>query len=137
MMQEKSLKLEEGRIYDWSELLELGFDKESFIKSRIQGHITLMDKLVFHHKTYTEGMTFELVKSTKKFKAVRNNLGTNQVNRLMVIRRIECDIEAVENNIWAWKFDCEVPDKIPPLEAKLIELKSELLSQVKGTYSSR
>ena len=125
------LNIEEGRVYDWSEIVELGLATDSFIKNRIQGHIALLNQLVFHKKTYFEGVTFELVRSTKKFKAVRNNYDSHQVNRLIAIRRIESDIEEVENTLWAWKFDSQVPEKIPPLEAKLAELRNELLCRVK------
>lgn len=132
-MQENTFKIEEGRVYELSELAKLGLDKESFVKSRTQGHISLMDQLIFHDKTYFEGMTFELIRGTKKFRAEENDLCSGQVNRLMTIRKIEWDIKGLENTIWAWKFDFDVPEKIPPLEAKLVVLKNELLMQVKGT----
>ena len=77
-------------------------------------------------------MTFELVQSTKKFKAIGNSLNSHQVQRRMTIRRIEYEIEEVESAIWAWKFDFTVPEKIPPLEAKLAELRTELLHTVKN-----
>jgi hypothetical protein len=132
-MQENTLKIEEGRVYELSELVKLGLDKESFVKSRTQGHISLMDQLVFHDKTYFEGMTFELIRGTTKFRAEANDLGSAHVNRLMTIRKIEWDIKGLENTIWGWKFDFDMPEKIPPLEARLAELKNELLMQVKRT----
>lgn len=130
-MRDSVLILEEGRIYDWSEILELGFKQESFIKKRTQGHLTLMDRVVFYEKTYTVGMTFELVRNTKKFRASKNYFELDQVNRLMTIQRIECEIEKVESTLWSWKFDFADSDKIPPLEAKLVELKEELLVMVR------
>ena len=131
-MQDDKLKLEEGRVYTWSEIQQLGFNKNDFIKNRIPGHISMMDQLVFQNKTYTVGMTFELIQSTKKFKAIGNGLNADQVHRHMTIRRIEHEIEEVENAIWTWKFDFTVPEKIPPLEAKLAELRAELLNTVKS-----
>ncbi len=132
-MQENLFNVEEGRVYGWSELVKMGFDKESFIKRRSQGHISLMDHIVFHDKTHFEGITFRLIKGTKKFRAEGNNYSSAQVDRLMSIRRIENEIEILENTLWAWRFDFNVPEKIPPLEAKLAELKSELLNRIKGT----
>jgi len=132
-MQGNKFNVEEGRVYDWLELVKLGLDKESFVKSRAQGHIPLMDQLIFHDKTYFEGITFRLIKGTKKFRAEGNDFGQYQVERMMSIRRIENEIEILENTLWAWKFDFNVPEKIPPLEERLAKLKSELLNQIKGT----
>ena len=57
-MQGNKFNIEEGRVYDWSELVKLGLDKDSFVKSRAQGHISLMNQLIFHEKHILKGSPF-------------------------------------------------------------------------------
>jgi len=126
-------KIDEGKIYSWDEVQKLGFARKKFVKKTVQGHVALMNRVVFHDKVYFEGITFEIVKNTKKFRAEKNDLGFHQVNRLSNIQRIESEIEEVESSIWAWRFDSAVPEKVAFLEGKLRLLKDELLEQVKDT----
>ncbi len=133
-MKDDFITIEEGRVYLWSEIKQMGFDTDRFIKGQSEGHIKMMTVLCFYEKTHFPGVSFELVESTKKFRAFTNQFSHDKVVHLTNVRNLDYKIESIEKVIWSWKFDDLFPERIEELEEELSVLKSELLSRIKGVY---
>lgn len=130
-MQEEFIEIEDGKVYLWSEIQEMGFDTDRFLKERIAGHVPIMDFMRFHERTHFVGVSFELVQSTKKFRAFRNFFSEEKVARKTKLRNLEYKIDAKEKVLWSWRFDGTDADKTVQLEEELVELKNELLERIK------
>ena len=130
-MQKYFVEIEEGKVYLWTEIKQMGFDADRFVKNLSVGHIGILRTINFFEKTHFPGVSFELVQSTKKFRAFTNNFDHDKVVHLTIVRNLDYKIEILEKNLWSWKFDNTEPAKIVQLEEELSALKDELLTLIK------
>ena len=119
-------------IYEWSDIIQMDFPVKRFIKEDGKTGLHLLASHNFHEFTYFEGVTFELIPLTNKFKAVENNHSKAKVWRFITIRNIEWEIKRVENYIWTLKFEFQSRDLISVEETRLDVLKCRLIEVLRG-----
>ena len=126
------MDIEIGKVYEWTELIKMNYPLKRFHKEDGKVGLNRLASKHFHDKTYFEGITFELLQHTTKFKALDNNYSKMKVWRFITIRNIEWEIERLENFIWTLKFEFKTLDVIKEEELRLQVLRCRLLEVLRG-----
>jgi hypothetical protein len=83
------MNIEVNKVYEWADLIKLNFPLKRFHKEDGKIGLNRLASKHFHDKTYFEGVTFELLPHTSKFKAIENDYSKMKVWRFVTIRNIE------------------------------------------------
>ena len=109
----------------YEDLLEKGIEDNTLIINRIIHNDGLFSKTVYIKKRFYEGVTLE-VENNEWFIFSSNNFTKEKVKNENKILETQNEIEALNNNIYAYRFEFNLPEKANELEKKKRVLESIL-----------
>lgn len=107
----------------YEDLLEKGIEDNTLIINRIIHNDGLFNKTVYIKKRFYEGVTLE-VENNEWFIFSSNNFNKEKVKNENKILETQNEIEALNNNIYAYRFEFNLPEKANELEKKKRVLES-------------
>lgn len=100
----------------YDELVDKGF-KDDTVASHFSHNDGLFTETIFIKKRYYEGVTLE-VENNEWFIFSSNNFKKEKVENENKILEMQNEIEALNNNISAYRFEFNLPEKANELEKK-------------------